>query len=296
MQISVVSLALTWPLRLCLLRVLLCVSCCYKLSPFQAHWGRWYCTRFLRPACSFTIHMGSGSSAPLLCSFPPTAAFTSFPAPDCWACAAAPVSQHVCLQLTWEVGLPPSPGEFSSLCHSHKLSGSCLLGARHRFCPLQPGLACLFTVPGRSPLPTLWCSGHPTLFVMCLYCSYCLLLSFSFSPGWGLVCPGGYADLAQGCLWKYHVPLSSPCGPHLPMPSGHGRLAAARGPSWFLHSAWSEDALRRLEVWRGSKFCLFLVALPARCVSSFSPRFQFRRLAFCFLPLAAILEFSLDWF
>jgi hypothetical protein len=39
MQISVVSLALTWPCRLCLLRVL-CVSLCYKLSPFQAHWGR----------------------------------------------------------------------------------------------------------------------------------------------------------------------------------------------------------------------------------------------------------------
>jgi hypothetical protein len=40
MQISGVSLALTWPLRLCLLRVLLCPSLCYKLSPFQAHWGK----------------------------------------------------------------------------------------------------------------------------------------------------------------------------------------------------------------------------------------------------------------
>jgi hypothetical protein len=27
---------------------------------------------------------------PLLCSFPPTATFTSFPAPGCWACAATP--------------------------------------------------------------------------------------------------------------------------------------------------------------------------------------------------------------
>jgi hypothetical protein len=33
MQISVVSLPLTWFCRLCLLRVLLCVSLCYKLSP-----------------------------------------------------------------------------------------------------------------------------------------------------------------------------------------------------------------------------------------------------------------------
>jgi hypothetical protein len=35
-----VSLALTWPERLCLLGVLLCMSFSYKLSPFQAHWGR----------------------------------------------------------------------------------------------------------------------------------------------------------------------------------------------------------------------------------------------------------------
>jgi hypothetical protein len=34
MQISGVSLAFTWPHRLCLLRVLLCGSLCYKLSPF----------------------------------------------------------------------------------------------------------------------------------------------------------------------------------------------------------------------------------------------------------------------
>jgi hypothetical protein len=42
----------------------------------------------------------------------------------------------------------------------------------------------------------------------------------------------------------------------------------------------------------GSKFCLFSVIMPAKCVSSVSPRFHYRRLAFCFLPLAAILESS----
>jgi hypothetical protein len=42
----------------------------------------------------------------------------------------------------------------------------------------------------------------------------------------------------------------------------------------------------------GSKFCLFSVILPAKCVSSISPRFHYRRLSFCFLPLAAILESS----
>jgi hypothetical protein len=39
-----------------------------------------------------------------------------------------------------------------------------------------------------------------------------------------------------------------------------------------------------------SKFCLFWVVFPVRCISSISPRFYFRRHAFCFLPLAAILE------
>jgi hypothetical protein len=39
---------------------------CYKFSPFQAHWERWHCTSFLRPACLFTVHMGSVPS-PLSC-------------------------------------------------------------------------------------------------------------------------------------------------------------------------------------------------------------------------------------
>jgi hypothetical protein len=38
----------------------------------------------------------------------------------------------------------------------------------------------------------------------------------------------------------------------------------------------------------GSRFCLFSVILPAKCVSSISPRFHYRRLTFCFLPLAAM--------
>jgi hypothetical protein len=50
------------------------------------------------------------------------------------------------------------------------------------------------------PSPSLWHSVGPTLFPSCLICSCCLLLSFSFVPGWRLVCPGGYAALAQACL------------------------------------------------------------------------------------------------
>jgi hypothetical protein len=50
------------------------------------------------------------------------------------------------------------------------------------------------------PCTPLWWSGHPAFFATCLFCCYCLLFSFSFFPGWGSVRPGGYADLAQGCL------------------------------------------------------------------------------------------------
>jgi hypothetical protein len=38
------------------------------------------------------------------------------------------------------------------------------------------------------------------------------------------------------------------------------------------------------------EFCFFLVVFPAMCISSFSPRVYFRKHAFCFLPLVAILE------
>jgi hypothetical protein len=39
-----------------------------------------------------------------------------------------------------------------------------------------------------------------------------------------------------------------------------------------------------------SEFCLFLMVFPARCISSVSPRFYFRKHAFCFIPPVAILE------
>jgi hypothetical protein len=145
----------------------------------------------LSQACMFIYSsQGKWVFPPLLWSFPPTTAFTSFPAPACWACAPAFSGQTWLVYLQFQERFPSSP---------------------------------------------LWCSGLLALFVMCLYCSYCLLLSFSFFSGWGSVCSGGYADLAQGCLWEYHIPLSSLCGPRLPKLSGCGRLAAP-GPFWFLCS------------------------------------------------------------
>jgi hypothetical protein len=128
----------------------------------------------------------------------------------------------------------------------------------------------------------------PTLFPACLYCFYCLLVSFSFFPRWRSVCPGGYAALAQGCLWEY-------CGTTkltLSMSSQAIWVRATGSPVALLVSPfnvkWSFSAPGGGV--EGSKFCLFSVILPAKCVSSVSPRFHYRRLAFCFLPVAAILE------
>jgi hypothetical protein len=120
--------------------------------------------------------------------------------------------------------------------------------------PLWPGLACLFTVLGGIPLPRslVLRVPHPLCNMSLLF--LLLISQFLFFPWMGVSLSWGYADLTQGCLWKYCIPLSSPCGLCLPKPSGHWRLAAAWGPSWFLHLMWSGDALCRLEMWRGQSF------------------------------------------
>jgi hypothetical protein len=143
--------------------------------------------------------------------------------------------------------------EFSSHRCFYKLSRSWLLGVCHSFCLLWA--ACLFTVPwGIAPLPLFVTQGTPSslLHVFLLLLLLFIQFFFSFFPRWRSVCPGGYGDLAQGCLLEYHVPLSSPflC---LPKPSGCWHLVAQE-PSWFLHLMWSEDAMCRLEVWRGQSF------------------------------------------
>jgi hypothetical protein len=153
MQISGVSLALTWPCRPCLLRVLLCGSLCYKLSPFQAHWERWHCTCVVRPACLFTVHVGSGSS-PLSCGVflpPPLSQAFLLLITGRWCCSCQPP----CLfTVQWEVGLPSCPVEFSSAA---TLTGFPAPGCwaciptPARASPARP--ACLFTVPGRVPFP-----------------------------------------------------------------------------------------------------------------------------------------------
>jgi hypothetical protein len=116
---------------------------------------------------------------------------------------------------------------------------------------------------GSAPLPLSGAWGalpsllHVFLFIYfssCLFITQFGFFSFFFLLGWGSVCPGGYADLAQGCLWEYHVPLSSPGGLRLPKQSGHWHLVAAWEPFWFLHLMWSGDAMHGLGVWRSQSF------------------------------------------
>jgi hypothetical protein len=198
MQIPGVSLTLPWPLRLCLLSILLCTNHCYKLSPFQPHWGRWLCTCFFG-----------------LC---------------------------VCLQLTWEVGLPPSLVEFSFHHYFYKLSCSWLLGVHPRSCRSLPGQTWLVYLQSWEgfPSPPLRCSVHPTLFA---YYSVSL-----FSLGGGRYLQGAML------IWPRVV-----CGSamyHLAHLMVHVcvQVTGGPGPSWFLHLTWRGDSLRRLEVWRGQSF------------------------------------------
>jgi hypothetical protein len=104
--------------------------------------------------------------------------------------------------------------------------------------------------------PLFGTQGTPTSFLRVFFVviAYYSVFFFLFFPGWGSVCPGGYADLAQGCLGEYCAPLSSPCSLRLVKPSGCCHVVVAQEPSWFLRLTWSEDAMHRLEVWRRQSF------------------------------------------
>jgi hypothetical protein len=155
---------------------------CLLLS--ACSWRRYLCrslgwaSTHLVPQALFA--QSSPVREPLLQAFP-------FPSTGKGDTAPAFSGLRVYLQFTWEVGLPPSPLKFSSHCHFHKLSCSCLLGSaaapagchvclqftwevglpsshkllRSWLLGVRPAparasparLACLFTVPGRIPFP-----------------------------------------------------------------------------------------------------------------------------------------------
>jgi hypothetical protein len=202
-----------------------------------------------------------------------TATATSFPlSKHTGGCDTAPAFSglRVYLQFTWELGLPPPPVEFSFHCHFYKLSGSWLLGVCHCSCLLQPACSEGFPLLCSSALGV----PRPLCFLSFLLLLLITQFFFSFYPWWGLVCPGGCADLAQDYLWEYCMLLSSPCGPPLPKPSGCCHLAVVWESSWFLRLTWSGDAMRRLEVWRsqsfGSSWYFFLYSVSPACLQVFT--------------------------
>jgi hypothetical protein len=92
----------------------------------------------------------------------------------------------------WEVGLPPLLLSFppSTTLTSFPTPGCWGVS------PIPPARLVYLQFREGFSSPTLQCSGCPTLFPTCLYCSYCLLLSFSFFPrvevglSRGLCCSG----------------------------------------------------------------------------------------------------------
>jgi hypothetical protein len=200
----------------------------------------------------------------------------------------------VCLQLTWEVSLTPSPVEFSSHCHFYKISRSCfptpdywvvllllpasvLVYSSHGRWVFPPSCG-VFLPPPLSQAFPLMVAGLPQ---EPLWPAQLVYLQFQEGfPSPNLRC-SVRPTLFPACLYCSYWLLLSFSG-----------LGGALLVSLF-NVKWRCSALAGGV--EGSKFCLFSVVLPARCVSSVSPRFHYRRHAFCFLPLAAILESPLHW-
>jgi hypothetical protein len=202
MQISGVNLALTWSHRLCLFRVLLCGSLCYKLSPFQAL-GK----VTLPPHCQACVFIYSSCGRwlfpPLLCSFPPTATFTSFPAPAYWAVLLLLPAAMFIYSSSGKWVFPPLLWSFSPSATLTSFPAP-VAGRTPRSCQSLSGPPGLFIYsPGKDSLPPIFSAqGAPPSF----QCVLIVLIGYYsvslFFPGWRSVCPGGYAALAQACLWE----------------------------------------------------------------------------------------------
>jgi hypothetical protein len=182
MQISGVGLALTWPCRLCLLRFLLCMSLCYKLSPFQAL-GK----VTLHPcsqACMFIYSScGRWVFPPLLCSSP-TSAFTTFPAPDYWTLLLLLPAAMFVYSSRGKWVFPPLLWSFppSVTLTSFPAPGCWVCTpAPARASPARP--ACLFTVLGRIPFPQSLALSAPHPLSCVSYLFLLLITQFLFFPG-----------------------------------------------------------------------------------------------------------------
>jgi hypothetical protein len=260
MQISGVSLVLTWPRRLCLLRVLLCGSLCYKLSPFQVHWEKCHWTRVLRPTCLFTVHVGGGSSSLSCAVFLPPPLSQAFLLLITGRCCC--FCQPPCL-FTVHVRSGSSPlscGVFLPLPLSQAFL---LLVAPARASPTRP--ACLFTVPGRISLPPLFSAQCIPPSFLCSLLFLLLIIQFLFFPRVEV-------SLSRGLCWSDPgLSVGVPCTAKLTLSTSSQALwvQATGGPGALLVSLlmWIGDALCRLEVWRGQIFS----SSPWFCLQGVSP-------------------------
>jgi hypothetical protein len=137
-------------------------------------WGE--LSTHLAPQALFT--QSSPVREPLLQAFP-------FPSTGKRDTAPTFSGLHVCLQLTWEVGLPPSPVEFSSHCRFYKLSRSWLLGVCRRSCLLQPGLFIYSSVRDFSSTPFGAQGAPPSLLCVFIVLIAYYSVSLFFSLGGG---------------------------------------------------------------------------------------------------------------
>jgi hypothetical protein len=232
--------------------------------PFLSTLGK-VTLHLLSQACVFIYSScGKWVLPPLLCSFPPTTTFTSLPAPDYWAVLLLLLATMFVYSSCGKWVFPPLLWSFppSATLTSFPAPG-CWARTWLPPEPLWPAwLVYLQSLEG-FPSLNLQSSVHPTLFPVCLNCSYCLLVSFSFFPRWRSVCPGGYAALAQACLWEYHGTVKLAWSI-----SSQGVWARATcGPGALLVSPIGRDSLCQLEIWRGQSYA----SSQCLCLQSVSP-------------------------
>jgi hypothetical protein len=107
MQISGVSLTLTWPHRLCLLRVLLGATATVTSFRLSKHTGGGDAALAFSGLCVYLQLTWEVTLPRLLWSFPPTTTFTSFPAPGYRAGAATPAFTSRLVYLQFLKDSPP---------------------------------------------------------------------------------------------------------------------------------------------------------------------------------------------
>jgi hypothetical protein len=152
----------------------------------------------LSQACMFIYSScGKWVIPPLLCSFPPTDTFTSFPAPDYWVVLLLLPAAMFVYSSCGKWVFPPLLWSFppSATLTSFPAPG-CWVCAPTPARASLAHLACLFTVPGRIPLPqsSVLRVSHP---LSCVSYLFLLLINqFLFFPrvevglSRGLCCSG----------------------------------------------------------------------------------------------------------